>query len=271
MEIKNIILSYETEAGATTIRTINRGDEVLFSLVDVTMVLYAQNQHYAENGKKIGFMGFVKAQVEALESDEKEVIASTDAAASDLSHNIYVTQPGLLRVISRDKSPACRKFQRWVFHEVLPCIIKHGTYPPPIERESDLKRLTKILLGEIEERERLEQETKKRFTETDKKLISLSERVQQIESTRIGSEEVSEYHTIEDYCRHMSFSDGRLQHIFGWCLKICAEEGIPSKKAHPTDYKWPSKFPEYVITKAIDLTAISDRHSPDETQSSLND
>ena len=44
---------------------------------------------------------------------------------------VFVTQPGLNRVLGSDKSKAGKKFQRWLYHEVIPSLQKHGVYPPP--------------------------------------------------------------------------------------------------------------------------------------------
>lgn len=41
---------------------------------------------------------------------------------------IYVTEPGLYRLIFRSDKPEARKFQDWVFREVLPQIRKTGAY-----------------------------------------------------------------------------------------------------------------------------------------------
>ena len=42
-----------------------------------------------------------------------------------------VTEAGLYRLIFRSDKPAARGFQRWVMHDVLPSIRRHGCYPPP--------------------------------------------------------------------------------------------------------------------------------------------
>ncbi len=44
---------------------------------------------------------------------------------------VTVTESGLYRLITRSRKPEAERFQRWVFHDVLPSIRKHGCYPPP--------------------------------------------------------------------------------------------------------------------------------------------
>lgn len=42
-----------------------------------------------------------------------------------------LTEPGLYALISRSRKPAAKAFDRWVRHDVLPAIRKHGCYPAP--------------------------------------------------------------------------------------------------------------------------------------------
>lgn len=39
-----------------------------------------------------------------------------------------ISEPGLYRLVMKSRKPEAREFQRWVTHEVLPIIRKHGAY-----------------------------------------------------------------------------------------------------------------------------------------------
>lgn len=39
-----------------------------------------------------------------------------------------ISEPGLYRLVMRSREPEAKEFQRWVTHEVLPSIRKHGAY-----------------------------------------------------------------------------------------------------------------------------------------------
>lgn len=39
-----------------------------------------------------------------------------------------ISEPGLYRLVMRSRKPEAKEFQRWVMHEVLPSIRKHGAY-----------------------------------------------------------------------------------------------------------------------------------------------
>jgi prophage antirepressor-like protein len=46
---------------------------------------------------------------------------------------LTVYEPGLYRLLMKSRKPEAKKFQKWVFKEVLPSIRKFGIYPPPEE------------------------------------------------------------------------------------------------------------------------------------------
>lgn len=41
---------------------------------------------------------------------------------------LTISEPGLYKLIMRSRKPEAKEFQRWVTHEVLPSIRKHGAY-----------------------------------------------------------------------------------------------------------------------------------------------
>lgn len=62
-----------------------------------------------------------------LDFDEKgTAIVSTPGGKQEM---LTVTEPGLYRLLSsKSRKPIAKRFQRWVFHEVLPSIRKTGSY-----------------------------------------------------------------------------------------------------------------------------------------------
>lgn len=242
MDLSLVVLSYETEQGKNKIKTINRDSEVLFSLPDIVRVLIAENRLHSTAEVNVGFDGFYRAQIEALEPDEQQIIHGKQTL-NDPGHELYVTQPGLLRILSRDKSPACKRFQRWVFHEVIPSIIKHGVYPPPIEQESDIKRLTKLFLSEIEAREKLEEETKLKFLKTDEKLLKLSADIEMLKVS--SSDEELDYVDINIFCAHLSDKDRYM--LFCGCMNYCIKERINMRKIISAETEINKLIPRKVV------------------------
>lgn len=234
MSENQILLSYPDSGNE--IRTICDDSVVYFSLTDVVKTLTEQNTRMAGGDRSLGLAGLLKAQVEVLEEDEY----------SDFDGEPYVTEPGLFRIILRDNSAACKKFQRWVLHDVLPSIQKYGTYPPPlVEQNSDVKRIVQSLLLEIEEREKLEQRTKEQFKRHEVMLNDLSLRVAHTDSGKLAHNFMS----VNEFCRLNGIDISHEQFIFGWCIKIVAEDGEPTSK-QVIDGSDLLLFPEHVILRA---------------------
>ncbi|MBD2771172.1 BRO-N domain-containing protein [Iningainema tapete] len=61
-----------------------------------------------------------------LDEDEKGVaIVNTPGGDQEM---LVVNEPGLYRLIFKSRKPVARRFQRWVYHEVLPAIRKTGSF-----------------------------------------------------------------------------------------------------------------------------------------------
>ena len=67
-------------------------------------------------------------------------VANTDGnpRAGILHALVYVSEPGLYSLILRSRKPEARAFKRWVTHEVIPSIRKHGGYLAPARTEEIL-------------------------------------------------------------------------------------------------------------------------------------
>ncbi|MEQ3049731.1 BRO-N domain-containing protein [Bifidobacterium longum] len=65
---------------------------------------------------------------EYLDADEITNIRSTDIAQNGGKAPVFVSESGLYSLVLRSRKPEAREFKRWVTHEVLPSIRKHGAY-----------------------------------------------------------------------------------------------------------------------------------------------
>jgi len=101
------------------IRTFKKDGKILFSAADVCAKLDIQNTSQA---------------VEDFDEDEKMTIStkySHNGQRGGAQYLIVVTEPGLYKLIFRSRKPEAKKFQHWVFHEVLPTLRKTGSYTMP--------------------------------------------------------------------------------------------------------------------------------------------
>ena len=63
--------------------------------------------------------------------DEDEKGVCTIYTPGGNQEMLTITEPGLYRLIFKSRKSVAKKFQRWVFHEVLPAIRKTGSYTLP--------------------------------------------------------------------------------------------------------------------------------------------
>jgi anti-repressor protein len=95
-----------------------------------------------------------------LDDDEKGLhTVQTPGGAQEMS---IVSEAGLYSLILRSRKPEAKTFKRWITHEVLPAIRKHGGYLTPAKLEEALLnpdtliRLATDLKEEREKRQALE-------------------------------------------------------------------------------------------------------------------
>lgn len=90
------------------VRTIQSNLVTWFAATDVTTVLGIQNTTQA---------------VQKLDGDERSMFNIGRQGEVN-----FISEPGLYKMIGSSRKPAAKRFNRWVTHEVLPSIRKHGMY-----------------------------------------------------------------------------------------------------------------------------------------------
>lgn len=252
MKNRPLVLFYPSAEGETEIRTFYRGDILYLSLEDVVHTLAKENSRIPANEGRHGFSGLLNAVKDTLDPDE---VKSFEIENQANRAELFVTEPGLYRVISHDKSPAAKRFQRWVFHEVLPSIRKYGTFPPPLQQGTSelgalaqmLAQNTSLLVEEIQERERLAKETDLRFKRAESELEKISEQLQ-----ALGEEDVEgPFYSVEEYLSDNGISEIDHQHLWGMCNKFCIEEQTPTKKKHKANGQHIYMYPAFILARAV--------------------
>lgn len=123
-----------------TIRTTTINGEPWFVAADVCKALDLNNNRMA---------------IERLDADEKGV-SSIDTPGGKQELTI-VNEPGLYALVLGSRKPEAKAFKRWITHDVIPTIRKHGAYmtPETIEKVlSDPDTIIKLATDLKEERER---------------------------------------------------------------------------------------------------------------------
>lgn len=125
-----------------SIRAIERGGQPWFIAKDVCDCLELGNTTEALRG---------------LDDDEKFTLSNPEGnprAGIPIELNI-ISEPGLYSLILRSRKPEAKAFKRWLVHEVIPDIRRHGVYATPQTVEAmlnDPETTIKILTALKEER-----------------------------------------------------------------------------------------------------------------------
>lgn len=105
------------------IRTINQNGEPWFVAADVCRALDIANPRDA---------------VARLDGDEKNTVVLNDGNRGN-PNVTAVNEPGLYSLVLGSRKPEARQFKRWITHEVIPAIRKHGMYATPETAEQILQ------------------------------------------------------------------------------------------------------------------------------------
>lgn len=117
-------LSLNLDYDGQAIRMVGTADRPEWVLADVCRVLGIENAAKAVRGFK--------------PTEKGVTIGNTLGGPQQM---LTVTEPGLLKLICKSRKPEAVAFQTWVFHVVLPCVLKHGCYPAP-----DFEAGTRVLV-----------------------------------------------------------------------------------------------------------------------------
>lgn len=221
-------ICYEGDSGLNDIRTCNIDGILHISLRDVLVTLTKENRELDERYPSKYIPNLIKSQISDLDDDEYILVPIVDASFTD-EKEVFITQPGLNRVMGSDKSKAGKKFQRWLYHEVIPSLIKHSVYPPPMTPQgSALSQMAEIiaqnsraLADSIVRQDRIEFEmanVKNEVNSVDKRLSKLEDKDQSncfIVTVRQWFDEInyalSEKNELEivTWCENLSLCNGK--------------------------------------------------------------
>lgn len=170
---------------AHEIRMVGTADRPEWIAADVCEVLGVKN---------------VSDAVGRLDSDEKGIV-NTDTP-SGVQEILTITEPGLYKLLSRSRKEVGKRFSRFVFHDVLPCIRKHGCYPEPTVEvgnrsllQIDIEKFTDKLGDRLSYAiANIGNKFDNRCDKIEKKVDDLSHEVQQFQKRKDLSEKTKRLH-----------------------------------------------------------------------------
>lgn len=113
-----------------SIRTLNIDREPWFVASDVCKALD---------------IGNVSMAISRLDDDEKNTVSLTEGIPGNPNKTI-VNEPGLYALVLSSRKPEAKAFKRWITHEVIPSIRKHGGYIAGQEAMSPEELMAKALM-----------------------------------------------------------------------------------------------------------------------------
>ena len=108
--MENKLMIFENDAFGK-VRTLNLNGEPWFVAADVCKALE---------------LGNPSMTVERLDDDEKGI--STIDTLGGKQRMAIINEPGLYSLVITSRKPEAKAFKRWITHEVIPAIRKHGVY-----------------------------------------------------------------------------------------------------------------------------------------------
>ena len=136
------------------LRVIEKNGEPWFVANDVCRALEISNSRMA---------------TDRLDDDEKNTVSLTDGNRGN-PYTTIISEAGLYSLVLGSRKPEARQFKRWVTHDVIPTIRKHGMYATP----GTLKELLKNPNYVIDLLQALQEEQSARI-EAEEQVIALKQ------------------------------------------------------------------------------------------------
>ncbi|WP_421235489.1 Bro-N domain-containing protein [Aeromonas enteropelogenes] len=251
------IISYPSSSGNLEIRTIQKDGITLFSLADIVQAITKESQ-ILEGSIVTNQISLLRESISALDDDERHTEVIGNERGQDSKYEHFITEPGIYRVVSRAKSSGAKKFQRWVYHDVMPALRKYGVYPAPQESDDSFilqladqqAKQSQLLSQYIRQAESRFNEIESKFAENEKQLGDFNKRLINIENSNIPS---VKFYSVEDLFDRLSIDSNNLIYVIALCEKICAEKNIsylPSVNKIRTEQKFTHDVIELALSYA---------------------
>lgn len=251
-------ICYQGETGDSDLRTIISGNILHVSLWDVLAILERENKSLNEINPQQSRMNIINGIMETMDIEEYIHVPSNNP---ELPEEVFVTQPGLYRILSADRSKAGKKFQKWLFHEVVPSIAQYGSYPPPIKPSGSvlaqmaeiLAQNSRMLADAIVRQDRLENEVNNVKT----KLDHVEDRVSAIEADGLDTKLII---TVKDRFQQRSIvaNPERELEVVAWCENLSLSKG-KRRISCPSGDRLSAKYFIEIIDEAIEFVLGSRR------------
>jgi anti-repressor protein len=129
------------------IRTILADDNPYFCLVDVCRILEIKNSRDCK--ERLNEDGVI-----TTDGVVKTGVKSDGTVYEQIGELNFINEPNLYKCIFQSQKPEAKKFQNWIFEEVIPEIRKTGNYGLP----KSLPEALRLYADKVEQKEKLRQQ-----------------------------------------------------------------------------------------------------------------
>lgn len=190
----------------------------------------------------------IKNPTDALKALEPHEKALEKVETLGGSQQLLVTnEAGLYRLIFRSNKPDAKRFQSWVFGEVLPAIRKTGHYAPTlpaIDHHPDLRAIVQLAHGLAETRD-VAEAAKAEAEQAKRAAVQAEAKAEQAIHGQAWMT-IYQYVTIHKLERQMPQS---VQEAYGrWLTRYCREQGYRVYPQPVAYQRWKDEHTYYVET-----------------------
>lgn len=195
-----------------TVRALEREGEPWFYATDVCSALGVVNSSDA---------------VARLDEDEKSTLALTDSGGRPYKV-LIINESGLYALVLSSRKPEAKAFKRWITHDVIPAIRKHGAYLAPSMTPGEL---LVAMANRFLDQEREIEALKAKQTEQD-------DRLHDIELRQTAIEEGTRYFTVLAFANQIGrrIDNSQAQSLGRYAGRYSRKHGYPIGEAPDPRY-----------------------------------
>lgn len=143
----------------------------------------------------LGYSNASKAVMMHVDSEDKrkEMLEADSQNGNVVTATMLINESGLYSLVLSSKLPTAKKFKRWITHEVIPAIRKHGGYMTPEKVEEALLNPDVLirLATELKEERNKNKALHDLAVEQDKHIARQNDRIATLEPKGIFADSVS--------------------------------------------------------------------------------
>lgn len=231
--MKNEIKIFENPEFGQVRVVLNESNEPLFCLTDVCRVLSIDNSRQVKS--RLDEDGVFLLDLQQI---NRGVINNDGVIINELGNTKanFINESNLYSVIFQSRKEEAKRFQKWVFKEVLPSIHKTGSY--------SIKPMTHIEIIAMQAQAMVELERKQNELE-----VVQAKQSKDIEYLKTKAVHRTDYYSIIGFANRVKIKVGleKAKKLGKMCVKLCKEKGYSTEKIEDPRFGYIRTYPHDVL------------------------